>query len=116
MSDIYMTLAGSVSFDPKKREVNGNEVKTFLLQLANDNELRSVDVTLWPELAETVVSKDDFVIVRGKFTKRPGQTKDGEERTYYNLSAQGLTVLSPAPKKAREVANKKTRVAEETAF
>lgn len=83
--DDYMTVAGIVQFDPRTRQVNGNEVRDVAVRSIANNKM--INITLWPEKKNIKVGKGDFVIADGKYSQSMGQNKNGEQQTYHNLSA-----------------------------
>lgn len=106
MSD-YAAAAGFIQFDPKDREVNGQEVKDIVIRAVGSQ--RRVYITVWPdhESSFDLLEKGAFVAADGKFAIRTKEDEDGESVDYANLSAGHLVVIAAAPKKEREVVNKK---------
>ena len=83
--DEYITVAGIVQFDPRQRQAGGKDVRDVAIRsLANH---KMISITVWPENAHVPVKKGDFIVADGKFSQSPGQNKNGEQQTYYNLSA-----------------------------
>ena len=92
----WRTLFGVVQFDPVRRDVNGKEVLSVTIRTAGaKEESRSVSCTLWPshEALFDGVSKGDAVVVEGKFSVGKGTDKDGNPKTYLNLSVARILVL-----------------------
>lgn len=96
---VYNTIAGFVQFDPNERDVNGQSVRDIVVQSVGSGG-KNVRITLWPEFGNTSVKKGDFVAAQGKFTEANVSGK-----TYYNLSAGDLVVLTPSVKAERDVVN-----------
>jgi len=84
MSD-YITVAGLVQFDPKTRQAGDKTVRDVLIRMIGSN--KNISITLWPEKADVIVNKGDFIVVDGKHSQSVGQNKDGEQVTYNNMSA-----------------------------
>jgi hypothetical protein len=80
-------VTGFVQFDPNERDANGQEVRDIVVQQAGGEGV-NIRVTVWPEFADTELSKGDFVAVSGKLTKNVSKGK-----TYLNLSARDLVVI-----------------------
>lgn len=98
----YKTLAGFIQFDPNERETtSGQKLRDVVIQpIGQGTEIPSVRVTVWSEYDETELSKGDFIAVQGKFT-----TATVKGKTYFNLSASDLAVISSAVKSTDEVEN-----------
>jgi hypothetical protein len=110
MSD-YMTIAGIIQFDPRDRTAGGKDIRDVAVRSIGNNKL--VNITVWPENDDVPLSKGDFIVADGKFSQSMGQNKNGEQQTYYNLSANvihNLTGSAPAPKSAKKT---KAAVADE---
>jgi hypothetical protein len=72
-----------------------------------------VNITVWPENDDVPLSKGDFIVADGKFSQSMGQNKNGEQQTYYNLSANvihNLTGATPVPQSTKKT---KAAVADE---
>jgi hypothetical protein len=83
--DEYITVAGIVQFDPRSRNAGGKDVRDVAIRsLANH---KMISITVWPENNNVPVKKGDFIVADGKFSQSQGQNKNGEQQTYYNLSA-----------------------------
>jgi hypothetical protein len=100
MMDEYITVAGIVQFDPRTRQAGGKEVRDVAIRsLANH---KMISITVWPENQHVTLNKGDFIVADGKFSQSQGQNKNGEQQTYYNLSAivihniTGGTAKAPA--------------------
>ena len=91
--DEYITVAGLIQFDPRNREAAGKPVRDIAIKAIGNNKI--VNITVWPDHDNIILNKGDFVIADGKFTQRPGQNKQGEQQTYYNLSASTLIRIGP---------------------
>lgn len=102
MMDEYITVAGIVQFDPRNRTAGGKDVRDVAIRSIANHKM--IGITLWPENEHIPVKKGDFVVADGKFSQSQGQNKNGEQQTYYNLSAitfHNLTgAAAPAQKKA----------------
>lgn len=85
--DEYITVAGIIQFEPRTRTAGGKEVRDVAVKALGNNKL--VNITVWPEKT-TPLNKGDFIVADGKFTTSTRQNKDGEQQTYYNLSANTL--------------------------
>lgn len=98
---IYGSAAGFIQFDVEEREANGATVRDITIRsIATGDLLR---ITVWPEHEDVELEKGDFVAVDGKVTIR-----EVDDKTYVNMSAFGLVVLSPAPRAESEVVTKKS--------
>lgn len=87
--DEYVTIAGLIQFDPRQRTTkDGKQVRDIAVRAIGNNKL--VNVTVWPEKDNIPLSKGDFVVADGKFSSSMAQNKNGEQQTYYNLSANTL--------------------------
>lgn len=85
-----------MAFDPQDGEAAGKQIRKFTLRQAGFGP-HAVDVhcTLWPEYDSVGLAQGDAVTVEGKYTSRNGQTKDGGERTYHNLSVSRIKNFGP---------------------
>lgn len=90
--DEYVTIAGLIQFDPRTRQTKDKTVRDITVRAIGNNKL--VSVTVWPEKDHIPLSKGDFVVVDGKFSSSMAQNKNGEQQTYYNLSANTLIRFS----------------------
>lgn len=86
--DEYVTIAGLIQFDPRTRQVKDKTVRDITVRAIGNNKL--VSVTVWPDKDNIPLSKGDFVVADGKFSSSMAQNKNGEQQTYYNLSANTL--------------------------
>lgn len=93
MSD-YITVAGIVQFDPRDRTAGGKDVRDVAVRSIGNNKL--VNITVWPENDNVPLNKGDFIVADGKFSQSMGQNRNGEQQTYYNLSATTILNLTPA--------------------
>lgn len=100
----YASLVGFVQFDPQVRDVNGQQVKEFMVRAVGFQGQPLVKVTLWPEFADSfdLIQQGVYVAVDGKYNQGSGEGG----KVYHNLSASSLLVLEPAAK-----ADRGTRVA-----
>lgn len=112
---VYVVAGGIVqqfkkdgAFKPvlNTNDVNGQQVSNFTIKTLVTQKL--VSVALWPEFAALVphITKGAFVAVEGKMRE---ETKNGV--TYYNISAQEISVLSPVARAEREVVNAQPQAA-----
>lgn len=111
--DEYITVAGLIQFDPRNREAAGKPVRDIAIKAIGNNKM--VNITVWPDHDSIPLNKGDFIVADGKFTQRPGQNKQGEQQTYYNLSASTLIRIgsdnspsAPAPKATQEITTTST--------
>jgi hypothetical protein len=81
----FVTVAGTVQFDPQEREVSGKDVRDITIRAVHNQQ--KYRITLWPDLAHAEVARGDAVFVDGKGSKRE---KDGV--TYNNVSAVAIVV------------------------
>lgn len=91
MSDnSFVTIVGSVEFDPAERKVQNKDVRDVTIRGAHNQ--KKYRVTLWPNLAEAKVAKGDVIVVTGKGSQN---TVDGDNGpvTYNNVSAFGILNL-----------------------
>lgn len=94
----WRTLFGVVQFDPTPRNANGKDVLSISLRTAGVKEQsQMVSCTLWPSHAALFekVQKGDAVVVEGKYSVNKGQDKEGNPRTYHNLSISRILLLGP---------------------
>ena len=110
----YRTAAGFIQFDPRQRPAGGKQVRNVTIRAIGSQNY--VDITVWPEHDDVALEKGMFIVADGKFSTNAGQDKDGNPRTYYNLSATNIAVLSPAPKRAREVVSGNAASTEKAPF
>lgn len=103
----YATAVGFIQFPVEDRELpSGQEVRDVTIRtLGLDAPL--VRITVWPEFADVELDEGDFIAVDGEYTERTAQNKGGENRTYRNMSAKRLAVVTKAEKAETEVVNKK---------
>lgn len=90
--DEYITVAGLIQFDPKPREAAGKHVRDIAVRAIGNNKI--VNITVWPSHDNVTLNKGDFVVVDGKFSTSTKQNKQGEQQTYYNVSASTLIRFS----------------------
>jgi len=100
----YAVAAGFIQFDPKERDVNGQEVRDITIRAIGTQ--KRVYITVWSDHADVELSKGQFVVAEGKFQIRESEGDDGETREFFNLSASSLAVFEQAAKKERETVNK----------
>lgn len=81
----YITVVGIVQFDPRNRNVQGKEVRDVAVRSAGNQKM--ISITVWPENDHIPIKKGDVIVADGKFSQSQGQNKNGEQQTYYNLSA-----------------------------
>ena len=97
----YITVAGLVQFDPRTRQAGDKTVRDVVIRAIGSDQ--NFSITVWPEKADIVINKGDFLVVDGKHTQSAGQNKEGAQVTYNNMSAGTLlrfagTGGSAAPK------------------
>lgn len=88
----FVTVAGSIEFDPETRTVQEKEVTDVTIRAVHNQ--KNYRITFWPNLkdeAEKLV-KGDFIAVTGKGTTNTVNGDNGP-RTYNNVSAFGVSVL-----------------------
>jgi len=86
---VWRTLFGVVQFDPTERDVNGKTVLSVTIRTAGlKDQSVQVSCTLWPSHAHLFdsVEKGQAVVVEGKFSANKGTDKEGDPKTYLNLS------------------------------
>ena len=84
----YITVAGLVQFDPRTRQAGDKTVRDVVIRAIGSNQ--NFSITVWPEKADIVINKGDFLVVDGKHTQSAGQNKEGAQVTYNNMSASTL--------------------------
>ena len=84
----YITVAGLVQFDPRTRHAGDKTVRDIVIRAIGSNQ--NFSITVWPEKANIVINKGDFIVVDGKHTQSAGQNKEGAQVTYNNMSAATL--------------------------
>ena len=84
----YITVAGLVQFDPRTRQAGDKTVRDVVIRAFGSNQ--NFSITVWPEKANVVINKGDFLVVDGKHTQSAGQNKEGAQVTYNNMSASTL--------------------------
>ena len=98
---VYKTIAGFVQFDPNERELPSKQkVRDVVIRPIASGDAPNVRITVWPEHGAVALEKGHFVVAQGKFTESSVGGK-----TYYNLSASDLVVLTPVAKSTDEVEN-----------
>lgn len=100
----YASAAGFVQFDVNEKEVNGQDIREFVIRTIGSQKL--LKVTLWPEWKDVPVEKGDFVAVDGKYEQSLGQAADGTPREYLSITAYYLVVTPGEQKAEREVVTK----------
>lgn len=107
----FVTILGSVEFDPSERQVQGKDVTDVTLRAVHNQ--KKYRVTFWPNLAEAAakIKKGDLIAVTGKGSQNTVDGDDGP-RTYNNVSAFGILNLGafvmgekPATDNAQTVAD-----------
>jgi hypothetical protein len=86
--DEYLTVAGIIQFEPRTRQAKDKTVRDIAVKAIGNNKL--VNITVWPEKDNINLAKGDFIVADGLFKTSTGQNKNGEQQTYYNLSANTL--------------------------
>ena len=99
----YRTFIGIVQWDPRDGEAAGKKVRNATIRAAGvKDQSILVSLTLWPSHANTVIEQGDAVLVEGVFTRSTSTTKDGDSRTYNNLSVSRLLKLGATDVGERE--------------
>lgn len=99
MSNQYRTITGFIQFDPTDREVNGKDVRSVVVkQTGLKDQAQNISVTVWDDHAHVALEKGDFVAIDGKFTTNQGKDKEGNPKTYFNLSAATILVIGKGDK------------------
>ena len=105
----YLSVGGTVAFEPEDREVGGKPIRNVVLTPFGAGSVRRIYCTVWDQHAGVAINQGDFLLVNGKYTTREGQSKAGDPVTYHNLSVTSLVVLSPQEASAEPA--KKSRAA-----
>ena len=105
----YITVAGIIQFDPRDRTAGGKDIRDVAVRSIGNNKL--VNITVWPENGDVPLSKGDFIVADGKFSQSLGQNRNGEQQTYYNLSATTILNLTPTVEPMPASAKKTTKKA-----
>lgn len=98
----YKAFLGFIQFDPNERETPSKQtLRDVVIQpIGYSKDVPSVRVTIWPEFGDVILSKGDLIAAQGKYTVATVKGK-----TYHNLSASQLAVVSAAAKADVEVEN-----------
>jgi hypothetical protein len=110
----YASAAGFIQFPVEEKEVNGKDLREFVIRGLGSQKL--IKVTLWDEWAATEVKKGDFVAVDGKFESSLGQAKDGSQREYLQITAYSLIVTPGIEKAERDAVVSKAKSSDEPLF
>ena len=88
----FVTIVGSVEFDPEQRDVQGKTVLDVTLRSAGTQ--KKIRATLWPNLKEYFgkVEKGQLLGLKGKMTQNTVQGDNGTV-TYNNLSVYEVLIL-----------------------
>ena len=112
----YMTVAGVIQFDPRERTAGGKDIRDVAIRSIGNNKM--INITVWPENDDVPLSKGDFIVADGKFSQSMGQNKNGEQQTYYNLSANLIHNITggsaPEPKSVKKTTKKSEESAAST--
>jgi len=73
----YITVAGLVQFDPRTRQAGDKTVRDVVIRAIGSNQ--NFSITVWPEKADVVINKGDFLVVDGKHTQSAGQNKEAHK-------------------------------------
>lgn len=86
----FVSIIGSVEFDPSTRQVQGKTVRDVTIRGAHNQ--KKYRVTLWPNLDGVKVDVNDVIFVKGKGSSN---TVDGDNGpvTYNNVSAYSVLNL-----------------------
>lgn len=103
----YATVHGFVQFPVDERETSGGQKVRDVTIRTPGSEGSLVRITLWPELADFEVEKDDFIAVDGKLDVNQSTGKDGTLRTYINVSASTIATLGKGTRGRRDEVVKK---------
>lgn len=102
----FISTSGIVQKFPEKpvvteREVSGQTVNEFTIRALQSGKL--VRITLWPEFGQNTVDKVQQGAMVG--VDGPFNVSESNGKTYYNMTARSLTIVSPEPKAERQVVN-----------
>lgn len=88
----FVTILGSVEFDPAVRDVQGKEVTDVTVRAVHNQ--KKYRITFWPNLkdAASEIKNGDLIAVKGKGSQNTVQGNDGPV-TYNNVSAFSLKNL-----------------------
>lgn len=92
----WRTLFGVVQFDPTERDANGKDVLSVTIRTTGVKEQSlQVSCTLWPSHSHLFgsIEKGQAVVVEGKFSVNKGTDKEGNPKTYFNMSVARILVL-----------------------
>jgi len=91
----FRTIVGVVQFPPSTGQANGKDVRNIAVRQTgvHAKEALRVSSTLWPSFDHVVVQEGDVVVLDGKYTENRGTDKDGNPRTYHNLSVSSIAVI-----------------------
>lgn len=96
MAGEYRTIFGVVQFDTQEAEAAGKDILRFTIRSnGTKDQSQLVSCTLWPSHADYFkkLAKGTAVVVQGKYSVNKGTDKDGDPKTYHNLSVSDLLVL-----------------------
>lgn len=98
----FVTILGSVEFDPQTRDAQGKQVTDVTIRGAHNQ--KRYRCTIWPNLKDFEVAKGDIVIFTGKGSTNTVDGDDGP-KTYNNVSvyaAKNLGALDEGEKPAND--------------
>jgi single-stranded DNA-binding protein len=94
LSDNFRAITGAIQFEPKEGEAGGKPVRNIVVrQTGFKDQNIKISATVWPSHAHVELAEGMVVFLEGKFSQNKGQDKDGNPRTYNNLSVTRLAVL-----------------------
>ena len=80
----YIGISGFIAFPPDDDEVDGEDVRRMKVQDGK----RLYSVTVWASHEHVDLAEGDYVAIQGAYKET-----EGDETTYYNVSAGKLVVL-----------------------
>lgn len=88
---VYKTVHGFVAFEPNQKEVNGQQVRTIVVQASGLGKA-GVDthITVWPDFDGISLTQGDCVTVSGSYNVNRATNDEGVERVFHNISATRL--------------------------
>jgi hypothetical protein len=94
----FPVVAGLVQFEPRRREVNGQEVRD--VKVCAFGSQQETWVTVWPEHAHVCLAAGDLVVVQGRRRTWSGRDRDGNPREYVGVDAKTLVHLLAAERQS----------------
>jgi hypothetical protein len=90
----YPVVAGLVQFEPKERQLNGQDVRDLKVRAFGTQQ--ETWITVWPEHGHVPLTKGDFIVVQGKRREWTGTDRDGNPRSFTGVDAKTLIRVAPA--------------------